>query len=118
MRLLTKAMGFMAGAALLFSANARAQTLDSSGGSYIGSSETNWSATAGRTVGANASVIQVEAGWPGIGLNYLKGYDENTDYGFHIGLNYGFLGMTNETATGLELQLCRHRQLNHFLAGP
>ncbi len=109
MRLLTKVMGFLSGAALLFSANARAQTLDTSAGT-ITSSNSNWSATAGRTVGTNNSIVQAEAGWPGIGLTYLKGYDDKTDYGFHVGLNYGFEGTTN-SATGLILAVPLRRNL-------
>ena len=110
MRLLTKVMGFVAGAALLFSANARAQTLDTSTGSVIGSRDLNWSATSGRTVGMNNAVLQAEAGWPGIGLTYLKGYNDLTDYGFRVGLNYGFEGTTN-TATGLNLAVPIRRNI-------
>ena len=110
MSLLTKAIGFVAGAALLFSSNARAQTLDTSSGATISASDANWSATAGRTVGAGNAVLQAEAGWPGIGLTYLRGYNDLTDYGFHVGLNYGFEGTTN-TATGLNLAVPIRRNL-------
>ena len=61
-----------------------------------------WSATAGRTVGDNNSVLQAEAGWPGIGFTYLKGMNEKTDIGFHVGFQYGFEGTTNSVA-GLNL---------------
>lgn len=110
MRFLTKVMGFAAGAALLFSANARAQTLDTNTGTVISAADTNWSATAGKTVGMNNAVIQAEAGWPGIGLTYMKGYNDLTDYGFHVGLNYGFEGTTT-SATGLNLAVPLRRNI-------
>src|SRR5215470_16837242 len=55
----------------------------------------NWSATAGRTAGNGNAVLQAEAGWPGLGLTYLKGLDERTDVGFHVGFNYGFEGTSS-----------------------
>jgi len=62
----------------------------------------NWSATAGRTAGNGNAVLQAEAGWPGLGLTYLKGLDERTDVGFHVGFNYGFEG-TSSSVAGLNL---------------
>ena len=91
------AVGLLA-AALFWPAGARAQietSLDSDSGS-------NWSATAGRTVGIGNSVFQAEAGWPGIGFTYLHGTDVNTDIGFHVGFNYGFEGTTS-SVVGLNL---------------
>jgi hypothetical protein len=70
----------------------------------------DWSATAGRTVGSGNSVLQAEAGWPGIGFTWLKGMDERTDLGLHIGLNYGFEGTSN-TATGFNLAVPYRRTL-------
>jgi len=58
----------------------------------------NWSATAGQTAGAGNAVLQFEAGWPGIGFTYLKGLDERSDVGFHIGFNYGIEGTTTTVA--------------------
>src|SRR2546421_10504471 len=58
----------------------------------------NWSATAGQTAGAGNAVLQFEAGWPGIGFTYLKGLDERSDVGFHIGVNYGIEGTTTTLA--------------------
>ena len=110
LQLLTKVMAPAAAAALLFSGSARAQSLDTGAGTVIGTNE-NWSATAGRTVGNNNSVIAAEAGWPGIGLTYLKGYDDKTDYGFHIGLLYGFEGATGHGATGLNLAVPLRRNI-------
>lgn len=93
------AAGALAAAALLAPGAARAQiietSIDPSGGN-------NWTATAGRTVGNNNSVLQAEVGWPGIGFTYLHGANENTDIGFHVGFNYGFEGTTNSVA-GLNL---------------
>ena len=57
--------------------------------------ESNWSATAARTVGSGNNVFQAEAGWPGIGLTWLHGSNATTDFGLHIGLNYGFEGTAN-----------------------
>jgi hypothetical protein len=85
---------FAALAVLLFAGRARAQietAIDRGTGS-------EWSATAGRTVGDGNSVLQVEAGWPGIGFTYLHGASEATDIGFHVGFNYGFEGTTNTVA--------------------
>lgn len=90
-------MGLLA-AALFWPAGARAQ-IETSIDPVAGN---NWSATAGRTVGIGNSVLQAEAGWPGIGFTYLHGTDVNTDVGFHVGFNYGFEGTTTSVA-GLNL---------------
>lgn len=109
MRFLKRMTGVAAGALLLFSAAAKAQTLDTSVG--LGTSnDLNWTATAGRTVGSGNGVLQAEAGWPGIGLTYLHGYNDLTDIGFHVGLNYGFEGTTN-SATGLNLAVPIRRNI-------
>lgn len=79
------------GAALVATA-ANAQLVETS---IDATGDNNWSATAARTVGENNTVLQAEAGWPGIGFTYLKGVNPNTDVGFHVGLNYGFEGTTN-----------------------
>ena len=110
MQILKKVTGVVAGALLLLSAGARAQALDTTIG--LGPrSDLNWSSISGRTVGNNNSVVQAEAGWPGIGLTYLKGYNDLTDIGFHVGLNYGFEGTTN-TATGLNLAVPIRRTIS------
>ena len=78
---------------LLLAAGARAQietSLEPAGSA--------WSATAGQTVGNGNSVLQAEAGWPGIGFTWLHGATSTTDFGFHVGLNYGFEGTTNTIA--------------------
>lgn len=96
MAIVTKVGGWAAGiflAALLVSAGARAQIE-----TMIEPSGTNWTATAARTVGEGNSVWQAEAGWPGVGLNWLHGVDDRSDLGFHLGLNYGFEGTTNSIA--------------------
>src|SRR4051812_29129745 len=83
----------MCALALLLAAGAQAQietTIEPTG--------TAWSATAGRTVGNGNTVLQAEAGWPGVGFTYLHGANERTDIGFHVGLNYGFEGTTNTVA--------------------
>jgi hypothetical protein len=70
----------------------------------------DWTATAARTVGSGNSVLQAEAGWPGIGFTWLKGMDERSDLGLHIALNYGFEG-TSSTATGFNLAVPYRRTL-------
>ena len=89
---------------LLGSGAARAQVEQAPGtaGSIIPIGDTAWSATAGRTVGSGNSVVQAEMGWPGVGLTYLHGADERTDYGARINLNYGFMNTTNNL-TGVDL---------------
>jgi hypothetical protein len=70
----------------------------------------DWTATAGRTAGSGNVVLQAEAGWPGIGLTYLKGLDERSDIGVHLGLNYGFEGTTN-AVTGVNVAIPYRRTL-------
>jgi hypothetical protein len=92
---------WMAGvlALVAWPAVSRAQVVETS---VVPIGDANWSATAGRTVGNGNSVLQAEAGWPGISFNYLRGVDERTDLGFHVGFNYGFEGTTN-SVTGINL---------------
>src|SRR5437763_17152511 len=100
------AAGMAAAAALVWPAVARAQ-IETSVSPF---GDANWTATAGRTVGAGNSVLQAEAGWPGIGFTYLKGLDERSDVGFHIAFNYGFEG-TSSSATGVNLAVPYRRTL-------
>lgn len=93
-------------AAFLLSCPARAQIETS----YSPGIEGNWTATAGRTVGAGNSVLQAEAGWPGIGFTWLKGLDERSDAGLHVGFNYGFEGTSNPV-TGFNLAVPYRRTL-------
>ena len=88
----------MLAAALLGPSGARAQIETS----FDSGTSTDWSATAGRTVGRGNTVLQAEAGWPGIGFTYLHGTGVNTDVGFHVGFNYGFEGTTT-SVSGLNL---------------
>src|ERR1700694_5285784 len=83
---------------LLLAGGARAQIETS----FDRGTSSEWSATAGRTVGHGNSVLQAEAGWPGIGFTYLHGANETTDIGFHVGFNYGFEGTSN-TVSGVNL---------------
>ncbi|MCA1829295.1 MAG: hypothetical protein LC689_20415 [Myxococcales bacterium] len=82
-------------AAALLATGARAQLIETT---INATGDNNWSATAGRTVGNGNSVLQAEVGWPGVGFTYLKGANETTDIGFHVGFNYGFEGTTNSVA--------------------
>jgi hypothetical protein len=101
----SRAVGILA-AVLFYPALARAQIETS----FSPGVDANWSATAGRTVGAGNTVLQAEAGWPGIGFTYLKGLDERSDVGFHIAFNYGLEG-SSATATGVNLAVPYRRTL-------
>lgn len=65
---------------------------------------TEWSATAARTVPRDQTVLQVEAGWPGIDLAFLHGLDSRSDIGLRLGFLYGFEGTSNSVA-GLHVQV-------------
>lgn len=96
-----KAFAWLLAMPLIVPALGRAQLVETT---IAPAGELNWSATAGRTVGTNSTVLQAEAGWPGIGFTYLKGVDERTDLGLHVGFNYALEGTTNTTA-GLNLAI-------------
>jgi hypothetical protein len=49
-------------------------------------------------------VVTAEAGWPGIGVQLLHGYDDRTDFGVRVAYSYGFFG-TTATTSGLDLQI-------------
>lgn len=100
-------MGALAGFAV--ATGARAQ-LDTTSSFSPSGQDLGWSATAGNTVGHGNGVVHVEAGWPGLGFTYLKGMDERTDLGFHVGLNYGFEGTVN-SSVGLNLAVPYRRNL-------
>jgi hypothetical protein len=108
----TRAMprSLMAGAlglVLAWSGESRAQLVETSV-EPVGTA--NWTATAARTVGTGNTVLQVEAGWPGIGFTFLKGLDERSDIGFHVAFNYGFEGTTN-SVSGVNLAVPYRRTL-------
>jgi hypothetical protein len=88
-------------AVLAVSLAARAQLVEST---IQPAYDLNWSMTAGRTVGLGNGAILAQAGWPGIEFTYLKGVDERTDWGFHLGLNYGLFG-THEQLNGVNLAI-------------
>lgn len=75
------------------------------------SAGTNWSATAGETVGRNNGVVQGEVGWPGVSVTYLKGSDERSDIGGRASFLYGFENTTS-TAGGFGLNGIYRRRLN------
>ena len=100
--------GWLPGAMIaLLCSSARAQLVETSI-EPIGVGD--WTATAARTVGSGNSVLQAEAGWPGIGFTWLKGMDERSDLGLHIGLNYSFEGTSN-SATGFNFAVPYRRTL-------
>jgi hypothetical protein len=83
---------------------------------FPGSSRTDWSATQGRTVGADRNVVTGEAGWPGIAVQWLHGIDDLTDAGARIQFNYGFVNTTN-SLTGVDLQVPVRRYLTRTSNG-
>jgi hypothetical protein len=85
-------------------ARAQVEQYPGTAGTIIPIGDTAWSATAGRTVGSGNSVLQAEAGWPGVSFTYLHGANERTDFGARINLNYGFMNTTNSLA-GVDLQV-------------
>ena len=92
---------------LLGAAAARAQVSNEfpgTAGSVIPIGDGAWSATAAQTVGAGSSVLQAEAGWPGVTFTYLRGANERTDWGARVSFNYGFQNTTNSLA-GVDLQV-------------
>jgi hypothetical protein len=91
---------------LLAAPLARAQIASSS----PRSSRDDWSATQARTLGAGRNAVTGEAGWPGIGLQYLYGLDDATDVGGRIGFNYGFFN-TTASLIGVDLQAAFRRFL-------
>jgi len=70
----------------------------------------NWSATQGRTVGADRNVVTGEAGWPGLAVQWLHGLDPVTDVGLRFGFNYGFVNTTN-SLVGVDIQAPVRRYL-------
>jgi len=70
----------------------------------------NWSATQGRTVGADRNVVTGEAGWPGLAVQWLHGLDPVTDVGLRFGFNYGFENTTS-SLVGVDLQAPVRRYL-------
>jgi hypothetical protein len=74
------------------------------------STDSNWSATQGRTVGAERNVVSAEVGWPGIAAQILHGIDARTDVGLRAQFNYGFENTTN-SLVGFDLQVPARRYL-------
>jgi hypothetical protein len=74
------------------------------------SSDSDWSATQGRTVGAGRNVVTGEAGWPGLAVQYLHGIDPRTDVGLRVGFNYGFENTTT-SLVGVDLMVPVRRYL-------
>ena len=102
-----RTMAWCAAAVLVLAAGAARAQVDQypgTAGTIIPIGDTTWSATAGRTVGSGNSVVQAEAGWPGISFTYLHGANERTDFGARINFNYGFMNTTN-SLTGVDLQV-------------
>ncbi|HWE25573.1 MAG TPA: hypothetical protein VG496_16675 [Myxococcales bacterium] len=85
-------------------ARAQVEQYPGTAGTYIPIGETGWTATAARTVGSGNSVIQAEAGWPGLSFTFLHGADERTDWGGRVNLNYKYLNM-DRNLTGVDLQV-------------
>ena len=54
----------------------------------------SWSVLTGRTVGGGQSVLDIEAGYPGISVSYLHGLSSRVDIGGAFTFNYGLEGTT------------------------
>ncbi|HEX4383967.1 MAG TPA: hypothetical protein VH083_13500 [Myxococcales bacterium] len=73
-------------AALLFAGGASAQTLSLTN-SAAGPS--HWSTETGETVSPGRDALKFDLGWPGLGVTYLHGVNDRTDFGVHFELLYG-----------------------------
>jgi hypothetical protein len=115
-----RTMAWCAAAVLLLgvgAARAQVEQYPGAAGTLIPIGESSWSATAGRTVGSGNSVIQAEAGWPGVSFTYLHGGNERTDVGARLNLNYTFMNTTN-TLTGVDFQVpYRYRMTDNSSGG-
>lgn len=69
-----------------------------------GGSGQGWSMLAGRSVGKGATVVSVQAGWPGLHIGALHGIADKVDVGGRVSFNYGFEGMVNYVVPGVKLQ--------------
>ncbi|HMK72749.1 MAG TPA: hypothetical protein VK454_05395 [Myxococcaceae bacterium] len=47
----------------------------------------------GRTVGADANVLRVQAGWPGVWVDVVHGFGPSFELGGRVGFNYAFQGI-------------------------
>jgi hypothetical protein len=96
-------------AALVCSAGAaRAQAATAADATHGGDGD--WSATAARTIPPGQSVLQLEAGWPGVSLAFLRGQTRSSDIGARLSFLYGFEG-TTRTIAGLQFQVPYRRLL-------
>jgi heat shock protein HslJ len=58
------------------------------------------STDSGHTVGADANVLRVQAGWPGIWVDVIHGFGPSFELGGRVGFNYAFQGIvTNPPGT-------------------
>jgi hypothetical protein len=75
----------MSAALFLFAGAASAQTLAGS----------HWSTVTGETVSTDRDALKFDLGWPGLGVTYLHGVNDRTDFGVHFELLYGFEQTSN-----------------------
>ena len=73
---------------------ARAQDVPAPATPSVIAPSTRWTVDSGNTVGAGANVFAGAVGYPGLDLRLLHGLDATTDVNAHIGINYGFEGIT------------------------
>jgi hypothetical protein len=74
-------------ALLLSGGAASAQTLSLSN-SAAGPS--HWSTETGETVSPGRDALKFDLGWPGLGVTYLHGVNDRSDFGVHFELLYGY----------------------------
>jgi opacity protein-like surface antigen len=63
-----------------------------------------WSVLSGQTVGAGATVVDTQFGYPGISFGLLHGVNEGLDLGAAVDLNYSLEGSAQSLAPGFKLQ--------------
>jgi hypothetical protein len=60
----------------------------------------HWSTITGETVSPDRDALRFDLGWPGLGLTYLHGTSDRSDFGVRFDLLYG-LEQTNASKFGL-----------------
>jgi hypothetical protein len=63
-----------------------------------------WSAVGPRTIAVHSSALEVEAGWPGVGVALLRGVSPGVNVGGRVSLLYGVEGLVRTVVPGLKAQ--------------
>jgi hypothetical protein len=70
-----------------------------------------WSVDSGETVGAGATVLRGQIGFPGLQLDYISGSSPTFDIGGRLSLNYGVEGIVDIIEFELKAQLTLRTKL-------